>query len=469
MYWNVVKMDTGYLEQMKLDAAQKDKERQERMKEVERQIKDLKMRKSQSASLLPKVKRLSRRSTAVLPFIRDLHSPKEAPERARGFRPDRSMSKPETPTGLPRLDMRSLSKPETPTGQSPRSIGKVRCVSEPSNPATPSTQRAVPIGDLLNGAQWSEALTEDELEPSVGSVQTLLQAALPWFQTPKRSSIVAPAVYVVGGYRAGWSTAERFDPAVGGWELLPPMASGIPRERCAAAIVGTALFVVGGKHEEAQRTADMLDLVDGTWRTLPLMRHARVGAVAVAFGSVLCVLGGNDQGNVGECFDTDKNVWHDLPSLLKKREDFAAASFNGKLWVFGGRSLSVEREMLRSVECFDPKVGLWEEEMQLPRPFLSCRASVVKDHLYVMSCGEPCGLWRLSMESGGWDELPAPELCRGESAVASLSDKLYVLGSRSTLGALKHAECYDPDDGMWFQLPPMQKPRCFCAATAYSA
>ena len=91
--------------------------------------------------------------------------------------------------------------------------------------------------------------------------------------------------------QGNFTVAERYVPARGRWERLPPMRK--PRGGIAAAAVGSRIVVVGG--EEAAGTIAEVEAFDPArrrWRALPDLPTPRHGLGAVAFGGRVLVLEG---------------------------------------------------------------------------------------------------------------------------------------------------------------------------------
>jgi len=146
-------------------------------------------------------------------------------------------------------------------------------------------------------------------------------ATLPPMAYPRcgvSTSVITSRLYVSGGMTTNgiFSTVERFDPALGTWELLQAL---LPRLNFTTAVLRDRLFVCGG-------------------------RAANDGKKVLT--SV-------------ECYDPDTDTWEESTPMLNARCGAKAASISGCLYVFGGFA-SEEHAPLTSTERFDPATKRWE-------------------------------------------------------------------------------------------------------------
>merc|ERR1740138_1998475 len=103
------------------------------------------------------------------------------------------------------------------------------------------------------------------------------------------------------------------------------------------------------------------------------MPTARSFCAAAALGTSLYVCGGHAGGpafDTVERFDSVSGVWEAMPPMPTARFDCAAAVSAGKLYVFGGAAGQNQRQRcrqtLQAAERFDPEAGSWEELRPMP-------------------------------------------------------------------------------------------------------
>lgn len=132
-------------------------------------------------------------------------------------------------------------------------------------------------------------------------------------------------------------SAERFNLAMGRWDVLPPMSG--PRRGCAAVGMNGALYVVGGGDGAGQILNTVERYMPGwkQWETLQPMLEGRYGCAAANVGGALWVFGGSAGGRdlvaAADCvlgsaerYDEDAGSWETLPRLQAPRHSCAAAS-----------------------------------------------------------------------------------------------------------------------------------------------
>lgn len=223
---------------------------------------------------------------------------------------------------------------------------------------------------------------------------------LPPMPTPRSVCAAAAArglLYVFGGRSGEWqplACAERLDPITGRWETLPPMRT--PRSGCATAAAAGMLYVLGGEHGvspaaprgtfgQSLATAERFCPATGIWETLPPMPTARYGCAAAAVNGVLYVFGGERGAGQSratvERLDPSVPRWDTLTPMPTARSWCACVAAMGLLYVFGGsrgdgRTRGGGRS-LATAERFDPSTGRWEllPPMQTPRSV--CSGAVV--------------------------------------------------------------------------------------------
>ena len=98
-----------------------------------------------------------------------------------------------------------------------------------------------------------------------------------------------------------------------------------PMSHMATVKHGEDVIIIGGtnKNGEHLNTVFKYNWKKNECEQLPGMKHKRSECAAVISGNKVFVMGGRNQDSV-ECFDINYQVWHELPSMRKKRYSFAA-------------------------------------------------------------------------------------------------------------------------------------------------
>ncbi|XP_037298104.1 LOW QUALITY PROTEIN: influenza virus NS1A-binding protein homolog [Manduca sexta] len=271
---------------------------------------------------------------------------------------------------------------------------------------------------------------------------------------------------VCGGYDRArvLRAAEQYDPASNTWSALPDMRG--PRARFPAAVLGGAVYVLGGSDGHAE--LDTVDaLQDGAWTTrtrLPLaLSHA--AAVADEAAGALYVVGGWTGGvhlkRVLRYTPSDKQ-WSEAPPLSTGRSQCAAVLWGGALWALGGcdawHCLS-STETLR-LDGGGGGGGAWSAGPALPTARRSVGGAVWRGRL--VSAGGSDGAASLRrtewLEAGGdtWRGGPALRRARAGLGLAVFHDVLYAVGGFDGKEFLACVECLYEPEGEWTALcaPP---------------
>lgn len=122
------------------------------------------------------------------------------------------------------------------------------------------------------------------------------------------------------------------------------------------------------------------------WQQLPDMPTARFGHCSVVYQDKVWNIGGKNQ--IGsslksiDCFNLKTKQWEaNVPPLLHARFHAAAVVYNGRIFVIGGHN---ERQILNSVEYYDPSEQQWKEFAPLLRIREGLNAIVFEGKLYVL-------------------------------------------------------------------------------------
>ncbi|KAH8845889.1 hypothetical protein MCOR27_006926 [Pyricularia oryzae] len=173
-------------------------------------------------------------------------------------------------------------------------------------------------------------------------------------------AVVGDTVYLAGGQRSlalvpgglhdTVDTVSAFDTLSGKWKLLPNLALPEPRDHAGAAVVGTKLFVTGGRHlREGLIVSGKVYSVDFAaeeprW-TLEdeQMPTARGGHMAAAIGDQVYTFGGEGSGKSDsgvfdevEVLDTTTGIWSRREPMRLPRHGTYAVAIGGAIYIPGG-------------------------------------------------------------------------------------------------------------------------------------
>lgn len=276
-------------------------------------------------------------------------------------------------------------------------------------------------------------------------------AALPTPRTELAVAALDGKVYAAGGFtRDGSATdaVEIYDPDRDAWTAAPSLDSA----RHHAALVGAAgrLYVIGGYDADGKALAEVASWAPGerAWRTEPDLPTAR-GALAAA---TLASRGGERIHAVGgasgfggstslvsahEVFDTSARRWVSAGALPRPRDHLAAAGALGKLYVPGGRELSLARNKAW-LDTFDPSSGKWSRAGDMPTPRGGLAAAAVAGQVFVFGGEQPAGTFDeaefYDIGRGKWFSGPKMPTARHGLGAATIGNRVYVVGGGPTPG-----------------------------------
>jgi N-acetylneuraminic acid mutarotase len=129
-------------------------------------------------------------------------------------------------------------------------------------------------------------------------------------------------------YVFGTTAASVFQPAVdtSRWTSLTPFPTVLQRFFGATAIVNEMIYCIGGLAPRAPSSGRISNIVN--------------------------------------IFNTTSRTWSTGVPMTSGRQGHAASSYNGKVYVFGGRTAA--NIVLRTVEEFDPVTGQWTTKAPMP-------------------------------------------------------------------------------------------------------
>lgn len=175
--------------------------------------------------------------------------------------------------------------------------------------------------------------------------------------------------------------------------------------------------------------------------------------------------------------------WVSLPALQIARSHPSVATYNGKIYAFGGGGPSFKS--LNSVICFDPQANRWSECQAMPTLRSGTVAATVGDKIYVMGGGfrQEDGNFRFLTaveiyhpDSDSWETGPDLLMPHDYPAVATLDNAIYVLGGHhpdATQGGPKtdpgfdFCERLDLEADRWEQIAPLPTPRFALSAVTH--
>ena len=195
-----------------------------------------------------------------------------------------------------------------------------------------------------------------------------------------------------GTLRRMTSASFSFSKTRGKWESIAPMQK--KREGHSAAVLGGKLYVCGGLNDEFAQDCSGEESVHGSvecydpdvgWSQLPRLLTRRCYHSSCTYQGRLFVCGGKSPDKSGgeglintvESFQPSERRWLQMPSMQQERAHHVMTSSSERLFVYGGDGVG-------TLECFDHK-NLW---VQLPEYHLASLSFVAltacQGYLYIL-------------------------------------------------------------------------------------
>jgi hypothetical protein len=139
--------------------------------------------------------------------------------------------------------------------------------------------------------------------------------------------------------------------------------------------------------------------------------------------------------------------------LITGRSGGAAATYQGKVWLAGGRD--DYGRLLSSIEVFDPVVGSWQAAGNLTMArFCISHLFVIKDALFAAGCTsyDSEGMWveKRDAQTGTWQLLSRlNDGNRDDCALAACGSTIYFLGGNRGSSTFKSWNSFDTRTSTW--------------------
>ena len=273
------------------------------------------------------------------------------------------------------------------------------------------------------------------------------RAPAPTARQEVASAVADGRVWVIGGLTAAGATdvVEAYDPATDRW--TPGPALPIALHHASATTYRGEIVVLGGFLAAGSlyaRPSDrVLALRDGGWVDLPRLRRPRGAAAAAVVGDALVVAGGRDvSALVGPTEVFDGSGWRDAEPIPTRRDHLSAVSDGRSVFTVGGRFLQ-PGALSAALERFDPVAGTWERLPAVPTPRGGQGAAFAGRRLVVAGGEDPSGVYSeveaYDVATEQWSALPAMPTPRHGLAVERVGDRVLALVGGTAFGVAPSA------------------------------
>jgi len=242
------------------------------------------------------------------------------------------------------------------------------------------------------------------------------------------------------------------------WQVKNSLPTG--RMGLATAVSENMIYAIGGEAKDGVTAAlEGYDLVNRTWQTLTPKPQAVSDVRAAVIGGKIYVPGGRlpsgEPTDLLEIYDPRVDAWAQGARLPGARSAYALATFEGKIYVFGGWDGQRYQD---TVYVYDPGQEEWEERTSMPTPRAFAAAANSGDRIYVIGGRDASGLLSvneiyLPFDDDGavipWVQGTALPEGRSGLGVVAFADFLYVVGGNGPEQKALASLQYFPQQESW--------------------
>jgi N-acetylneuraminic acid mutarotase len=201
------------------------------------------------------------------------------------------------------------------------------------------------------------------------------------------------------------------------------------------------------------------------WQEKAHLGIARTGLALAAYENQIYAISGQaSDGVIGdvESYDLDTDTWEVIGSKPTPVRDVSAVVIGGRIFVPGG--LQADGLPSARLEIFNPSKNQWETGSPLPVGISAYAAAAFEGKLYLFGGwdGEKYldSVFRYDPDLDTWESLTPMPTARGFAGAAESGGRIYVIGGKDGEGPLPVNEEYTPEsDGSgtnpWDQASPL--------------
>ncbi|MFE2499877.1 Kelch repeat-containing protein [Streptomyces scopuliridis] len=212
------------------------------------------------------------------------------------------------------------------------------------------------IGALSGGASWQALRDSFVYDTRTNEWTRLPSVPVSHARGSAAVGVHGGKIYLAGGMRTltpgpgglqdTVDTVSSYDVRTGRWQRLPSLPEA--RDHVGGAIIGTKLYVVGGRDRgqvNVRDTVYIYDLRSGRWSEGAPMPTARGGLATAVVGTKIYTFGGegkhdghnpNTVFDETEAYDTVRNKWQRLAPMPVPRHGTAAVAVGSTIFIPGG-------------------------------------------------------------------------------------------------------------------------------------
>ncbi len=300
------------------------------------------------------------------------------------------------------------------------------------------------LGAVILAVQWQNnnqpLVASEPFEPQpIGDTRWLTSRPLPEPRVGQATAAAGLNIYQFGGETADGISADTwvFDTSTGEWAARANKPTAVT-DAMAAELFGE-LYVPGGRLPGGQPsgTVEVYSPSQDAWRRVAALPQPLAGALAVADGGFLYVIGGEgDEGVVDTVYvyDPAADSWRPLASLPEPRALAAGAALTGQIVVAGGTDGTAPQT---SCAIYAPSEDTWSACPPLLAARSGAGAAVLLNKLYIIG-GTEAGTGAavqgelFDPNSETWQVLNVPDEMAGwtQPGVAPVETRIFAQGGR---------------------------------------
>jgi N-acetylneuraminic acid mutarotase len=229
-----------------------------------------------------------------------------------------------------------------------------------------------------------------------------------------------------------------YDPATNSWTTKTPMPN--PRNSFGIAVVDNKIYCIGGTIDDYTYTNlnQVYDPLTDTWETKKSMPTSRYALDANVVNGKIYMIGGsqrtpNDNLDINEVYDPVTDTWTTKTSIPTGVDYYSSAVFDNKIYIIGG-AVGVALNQI-----YDPETDTWSSGAPLPTGVDSAAAGVTTGifapkRIYVIGGKQNLDAVKLNQvydpETDTWVYRWAMPTARYGLGVAIINDTIYAIGGR---------------------------------------
>lgn len=270
--------------------------------------------------------------------------------------------------------------------------------------------------------------------------------SLPTPRSEVGTAVLDGRIYVAGGMNRWGNTAafEVYDPVSNEWRRLASLP--VPLNHMGMAVARGRIYVTGGYEDlfltQPVSNAWTYDVATNAWVSVVKMPGPRAAHIMININEKLYVTGGvGSDSSALWVYDPTTNNWDTTHARMPTaREHAAAAVFDGKLYVIGGRQGTSQNFAV--VEVYDPLTNTWKRKRDIPTARGGLTAATLDGRIHVTG-GEGFSPRRTFGQhdvydplTDTWSELaPLPKARHGLGS-GVVNGRWYVIGGATSPGLL---------------------------------